>query len=290
MPTLGEKLRDARIERGMTQKELAGENVTRTMLSQIENDRALPSVQTVCYLAARLGIPVGYFLSDGEEAERYLRFGHAEKANEAYLAGDYNTAVREAKLLTEGDNERTRLLCASFYRLGWEKLSLGALKSAKGFFLQCQQAATKSPFPNPFSRPAALCLEYIRRLTDPESKKMPMPLFSDPEKDLVRITLTQKIRELCEDGQTAAARELMKRTEKLLPEEKTYLEAILAGKEGNPAELVAKCEQIQKLSIPVPARSLLYAAEEGAAVDTGDFHTAYKCASKRQKLEKYYQN
>ena len=274
----------------MTQKELAGESVTRTLLSQIENDRALPSVQTVCYLAARLGIPVGYFLSEGEEAERYLRFGHAEKANEAYLDGDYPSAVREAKLLPEGDNERVRLLCASFYRLGWEKLSLGALKSAKGFFLQCQQAAGKSPFPNPFSRPAALCLDYIRRLTDPESRKLPTPLFSDPEKDLVRITLMQKIREMCEDGQTSAARELMKRTEKLLPEEKSYLEALLAGKEGNPSEMIAKCEQIQKLAIPVPARALLYTAEEGAAVETGDFHTAYKCASKRQKLEKNYPN
>ncbi len=290
MPTLGEKLRSARIGLGMTQKELAGESVTRTLLSQIENGKALPSVQTVCYLAARLGIPVGYFLSEGEEAERYLRFGHAEKANETYLAGDYTAAIREAKLLPEGDQDRTRLLCASFYRLGWEKLTLGSLKSAKGFFLQCQQAAAKSPFPSPFSRPASLCLDYIRRLTDPESKKPPTPLFSDPEKDLVRITLTMKIRELCEDGQTAAARELMKRTEKLLPEEKNYLEAILAGKEGEPAELIAKCEQIQKQAIPVPARALLCAAEESAAVLTGDFHTAYRCASKRQKLEKNYPN
>ena len=274
----------------MTQKELAGDNVTRTLLSQIENDKALPSVQTVCFLAARLGIPVGYFLSDGEEAERYLRFGHAEKANEAYLAGDYTAAIREAKLLPEGDHDRARLLCASFYRLGWEKLSIGALKSAKGFFLQCQQAAGKNPFPSPFSRPAALCLDYIRRLTDPENRKLPTPLFSDPEKDLVKITLTQKIRELCEDGQTAAARELLKRTEKLLPEEKTYLEALLAGKEGDPDDLIAKCEQILRQTIPVPARALLYAAEEGAAVLTEDFHTAYKCASKRQKLEKNYQN
>ena len=34
---VGEKIRDLRLSRGMTQKELAGESVTRNMLSLIEN-------------------------------------------------------------------------------------------------------------------------------------------------------------------------------------------------------------------------------------------------------------
>ena len=39
--TLGQKIRSARIERGMTQKELVGDHITRNMLSRIENDSAI---------------------------------------------------------------------------------------------------------------------------------------------------------------------------------------------------------------------------------------------------------
>jgi len=62
--TLGQKIKDARLTRGMTQKELVGDYITRNMLSKIENDSATPSVRTLEYLARALGLPTGYFLSD----------------------------------------------------------------------------------------------------------------------------------------------------------------------------------------------------------------------------------
>ena len=61
--TLGQKIKSARLERGMTQKELVGDAITRNMLSKIENDSAVPSVRTLEYLAGALGFPTGYFLS-----------------------------------------------------------------------------------------------------------------------------------------------------------------------------------------------------------------------------------
>ena len=57
--TLGEKLRRTRQERGLTQKQLAGERITRNMLSQIENDLAQPSMRTLEYLADALGVEAG---------------------------------------------------------------------------------------------------------------------------------------------------------------------------------------------------------------------------------------
>ena len=61
--TLGQKIREARQSKGMTQKELVGDYITRNMLSKIENDSAIPSVRTLEYLAGALGFPTGYFLS-----------------------------------------------------------------------------------------------------------------------------------------------------------------------------------------------------------------------------------
>ena len=61
---IGEKIRKFRKMRGMTQAELAGESITRNMLSLIENGGASPSLQTIEYLADRLGIsPASFFIS-----------------------------------------------------------------------------------------------------------------------------------------------------------------------------------------------------------------------------------
>lgn len=62
--TLGEKIKQARLEAGLSQRQLCGEEVTRNMLSQIENGAAKPSMATLSYFAARLGKTVSYFLEE----------------------------------------------------------------------------------------------------------------------------------------------------------------------------------------------------------------------------------
>ena len=57
--TLGQRIRQARIDRGMTQKQLVGDHITRNMLSKIENDSATPSVRTLEYIASRRSLPAG---------------------------------------------------------------------------------------------------------------------------------------------------------------------------------------------------------------------------------------
>ena len=58
---LGDKIKKARIEAKMTQKELADGKITRNMLSQIENGKATPSVSTLNHITDKLGLPGGYF-------------------------------------------------------------------------------------------------------------------------------------------------------------------------------------------------------------------------------------
>lgn len=61
---LGARLRQARLEAGLSQRQLCGEEITRNMLSLIENGSAQPSMDTLRYLSARLGKPVSYFLDE----------------------------------------------------------------------------------------------------------------------------------------------------------------------------------------------------------------------------------
>ena len=62
---LGEKIRKARLEAGLSQRQLGGEEITRNMLSLIEHGTAKPSMKTLRCLAQRLGKPISYFLEDG---------------------------------------------------------------------------------------------------------------------------------------------------------------------------------------------------------------------------------
>jgi transcriptional regulator with XRE-family HTH domain len=61
---LGQKLKTARLEAGLSQRQLCDGIVTRNMLSQIENGTAQPSMDTLRRFAARLEKPVSYFLED----------------------------------------------------------------------------------------------------------------------------------------------------------------------------------------------------------------------------------
>lgn len=77
--TMGQRILAARLAAGLSQRELAGEEITRNMLSSLEHDAANPSVATLRYLAQRLGRPVGYFLGEDGPGE----------AIAAFEAGDY---------------------------------------------------------------------------------------------------------------------------------------------------------------------------------------------------------
>lgn len=83
---LGAKLRQARLESGMSQRQLCGDVITRNMLSQIENGSARPSMDTLIYLAGKLNRPVSFFLEERSNA------ACIEKARTAYGEKDYSGA------------------------------------------------------------------------------------------------------------------------------------------------------------------------------------------------------
>lgn len=95
---MGELLRKARLEAGLTQRALCGDRITRNMLSQIENGTARPSMATLQYLADALGKPVSYFLGEvvltaNQQRMLQARQAFAEKRYRAALSilGDCET-------------------------------------------------------------------------------------------------------------------------------------------------------------------------------------------------------
>ncbi len=87
---LGQRLKQARLDAGLSQRQLCGDQLTRNMLSLIENGTARPSMDTLLYLAARLEKPVSYFLEEKSLSPNQARLA---AARDAFAAGDPAAAL-----------------------------------------------------------------------------------------------------------------------------------------------------------------------------------------------------
>lgn len=127
--TTGEKIKALRKELKLTQSQLAGEEMTKSMLSQIENNNAMPSMKNLRYLAKKLGKPVSYFLDEDilnedipvdeikkkiREADEYAKNYQKEKVIEI-LDG----VLKEYKI-----NKKSKLYADILYKNGMWQFSL----------------------------------------------------------------------------------------------------------------------------------------------------------------------
>lgn len=86
---LGIRIKEARIAKKMTQSQVVGNFITRNMLSQIENGIAMPSINTLEYLAEVLDLPdiLDFFDASPDE----------ESAHISNVAAAITTAKKAAK-------------------------------------------------------------------------------------------------------------------------------------------------------------------------------------------------
>src|SRR5688500_14775687 len=110
--TIGARLRRLRLERGLSQRDLAGPGVSYAYISRIEAGTRRPSVKALRMLARSLGVSPEYLETGSElrdvderelrlaDAELQLRIGgEPEAANEAFaaLAREANDAGEDRK-------------------------------------------------------------------------------------------------------------------------------------------------------------------------------------------------
>ncbi|AOV06660.1 helix-turn-helix domain-containing protein [Sporosarcina ureilytica] len=79
MDTLGERIRKLRKQQKLTLEALAGNTLTKGMLSLIENNKANPSMESLSYIAERLGVDVSELLEEVSNQELREVLGQAEK-------------------------------------------------------------------------------------------------------------------------------------------------------------------------------------------------------------------
>ena len=128
--TVGEKIKQARTERGMTQSELAGEVITRNMLSRIETGAAQPSLDTLFYIAGRLGIPAGFLLLDKDDALLSVFEEEMTVARQLYAVGKYKECIARLDAISHKNDEIHLLYSYSLFYIALDYFKGGSMKSA----------------------------------------------------------------------------------------------------------------------------------------------------------------
>ena len=142
MNSVGERLRQARLARGLTQEQLARGVATKGFISQVECNRATPSLAKLRLIAQRLGMPLGHFTGDPSPMElTYLRKS-AELAIKAREPVHALALVDEAGPLARTANER-----ADLERL--RGMALDALGRLPEALVALQTAAADAPLDDP---------------------------------------------------------------------------------------------------------------------------------------------
>ncbi len=136
--TLNEKIKKLRKARGLTQAELCGDKITRNMLSAIESGKALPSLETLKYIAQGLGVTPAYLLSEDDDTALSERKALIEKLRALLVQKKYAECLSEANLLFDtADDEISYIAAMCCFEIGCNMFWGGSLTSAASYFEQC---------------------------------------------------------------------------------------------------------------------------------------------------------
>lgn len=115
--TLGEKIKEARKQCGLSQEQLAEKmTVSRSAIAKWETDKGIPDIENLKALARLLNVSVDYLLDDGGAVD-------VQVIREAYNLSDYGKGIRKTK--------KDRLILEKFPDAEIHTL-LGELKLTKG--------------------------------------------------------------------------------------------------------------------------------------------------------------
>ena len=261
---LGTRLKQARLEAGLSQRQLCGDLITRNMLSQIENGSARPSMDTLRQLAARLGKPMGYFLeeqavtSPNQACMARARLAQAKEVLE--ILADYQSPDPVF------DAERWLLEALACLDLAQTVIDEGRLGYAATLLERAAAAGAATPYYTPETERRRLLLCHRAKALSPSQLTSQLPDISDE--------LLLRAEAALEQGQRQRCIHLLESCE--CTEEQwhyLYAECLLAEK-----DYAAAAEHYRK----APQTMAVYAKLEACFRELEDYKMAYFYACKQK--------
>jgi tetratricopeptide (TPR) repeat protein len=132
LETLGQRLRQARVARGLTQSQLANSRFSKQYVSQLERDRLRPTEETLLWLAERLEVDPSYLATGVDGGQRERLESAVARAEAAVESHDYAEAIgllAEAKSALPADSAadvELRMLLAE----SWARMYIGEMREA----------------------------------------------------------------------------------------------------------------------------------------------------------------
>lgn len=268
---LGKRILQARQEAGLSQRQLCGGVITRNMLSQIEHGTARPSMDTLRYLAGRLGKPVSYFLE--EDAVLSPNQQVMAAARKAYGAGDSSGALKALEDYKAPDAvfdwEWALLRCICLQEQARQAMEQGKLPYARELLEQAEQAEAQTPYLT-----QALEHQRLKLLlqAQPQKRKLILAKIA-PEEDLLLL----RAEDALEDGELGRSAALLEAVQDRTQPMWNLLRGRVALEQGDSAA-AAPYLRSAEAAYPRETAPLL----ERCYRELGDYQQAYYYACKQR--------
>lgn len=280
--SIGKKIKTLRSDKMMTQSELAGGEITRNMLSRIENEAAQPSLDTIRYLAARLNVSPSYLLAEGGDEYMYIKNKEINDIKRAYLSGDFricrdmclNSSVPE-------DDEIKLVLAEVTLEIAIEEFNSGNLKRSCELLDECIRSCSQTIYETSlFVAKAGAYFKYMNNIsaslsseTVDEGEIFVLPALSD--------AFCSYALKLCEDIYCPTA---FKRKSDDIFDKHLYATELIKASDFKSAYTVLKYIIMSQEMIPEPMLYFVYSDYELCCKEMGDFKGAYEYSIARTEL------
>ncbi len=277
--SIGEKIKNVRTSKMMTQKDLSGDTITRNMLSKIENGVATPSLPVAVELAQKLGVPVGYLLTDSPEEEaRFRKYSSYSNIVHAYKIGEWAICRQMALDCLNGkfdDQELVYFASQSALQMGIEEFDAGNLRRACLCFDEALELAENTVLDSGMA--AAKITPYVDFMGNISPTLGIDAILPDRPELICNCDFAIYV-SLFGMG---AEREYSWENESF----GLHLEAMKLIEDAKFAEAAEILERISAdISLPVPVRYFVCSDFEKCCSETGNYKTAYEMSQNKIRI------
>lgn len=280
---IGSRIRELRQKKGLTQKEAAGEQITRNMLSLIENGVSCPSVGTLLYLAGKLEVSPGYFFtSSPEEEKRYQKSAVIDEMKQAFSGKNYMRCIEICSSFptSYADDEISMLAAISYLKVAIFYAEKYAINNAVSSLAKAVDFSHRTLYlDDSFHKAAEYYTKLFQYLNSMETPSVLMDMaFASayvPYDMILYFGLIKlaKETEIVEDSFVA---------ETIYAKHIEASRLMRAGKEEQALKLLK--DMIQEGNLPYFMRYKVVCDLENVANQTGDVRSAYVAARKKLEL------